>query len=296
MPPDMPKMSVAIDAGNGMAGAVLPALLEKLPWLEVFPMYFQPDGSFPNHEANPLKEETLDDLRAMVRREGCVLGVAFDGDADRVGFVDERGEIIQGDLLTALIGQEIMKDDPGSLIQYDVRSSWVVAETIAAAGGQSAMCPVGHATIKTLMRKTGAVFSGELSMHFYYRELGNFESGDYTMLLFLRRMVREEKRMSFLVSPLRRYAKIPETNFELPNAKKKIAEITALYKSKATRVIDMDGIRLEFCDPQDPSKDWWFNLRASNTEPLLRLNMEARTRKVLDAKLAELTLKIRDEI
>ena len=173
LPLEMPQMRVAIDAGNGMGGAVLPRLLAKLPWLEAVPLYFDPDGSFPNHEANPLKVETLEHLIGVVKKDGCVMGVAFDGDADRVGFVDELGTPIPGDLLTALLGLEILKKHPGGLVHYDVRSSWTVAEAVGEAGGITEMCKFGHANVKKLMRQTGAVFAGEVSMHFYFSELWN---------------------------------------------------------------------------------------------------------------------------
>lgn len=289
LPADMPKMKVAIDAGNGMAGAVLPRLLARLPWLEAVPLYFEPDGTFPNHEANPLKTETLKDLVAAVGREGCVLGVAFDGDADRVGFVDEKGVPIPGDLLTAFLAQAILRDHPGGLVHYDVRSSWAVSEAVAAAGGTSAMCKVGHANIKKLMRETGAVFAGELSMHFYFSDLWNCESGDLAMLLMLRRMAEEKKPLSEVWEPLRQYVQSGEINFEVRDKAGVIARLKAAYAPSASLVNDIDGIRMEFRNPSDPSGDWWFNVRASNTEPLLRLNLEARTSEVLEARIAELS-------
>ncbi len=289
MPADMPEMKIAIDAGNGMAGAVLPVLLAKLPWLKTENLYFTPDGSFPNHEANPLKTQTLQKLSATVLSEGCLFGVAFDGDADRIGFTDEQGQPIPGDILTAFIGQELVTAEPGGLIHYDVRSSWAVAEAIAAVGGTSSMCRVGHAYIKQLMRESGAIFAGELSMHFYFRELGNFESGDYTLLLMLRRLAREQKSLSKLVAPLMTYVKSEETNFTVTDPQAKIAELQAAFVQHGPALVsELDGIRLEFRDAAKPVEDWWFSARASNTEPLLRLNVEAKTMEALAKRMEEL--------
>ncbi|MCC7357075.1 phosphomannomutase/phosphoglucomutase [Candidatus Uhrbacteria bacterium] len=288
LPHDMPKMKVAIDIGNGMAGAVLPELLKRLPWLDAKLLYSNPDGNFPHHEANPLKEETLKDLQALTIAEQCQLGVAFDGDADRIGFVDENGEPLKGDVITAFLAQELLREYPGSTIHADVRSSWIVRETVEASGGQFSMCRVGHAMIKQLMRQTNAVFSGELSMHFYYKALGNFESGDYTFLLLLRRLANEGKSLSQLTEKLRIYAKSPEINFHVKDPQQKIQDLKNIYAEKASSTIELDGLRCEFRDIQDSSQDWWFSVRASNTEPLLRLNLEARSKMVLDTHLIEL--------
>lgn len=293
LPFEMPRIKVAIDIGNGMAGAVIPEMLKRLPWIEAILLYPELDGNFPNHEANPLKIETLAELRRVVVAEKCDLGIAFDGDADRIGFVDEKGEIVQGDLLTALLAQELLAEYPGSMVHADIRSSWCVGEVVAEQGGRFEMCQVGHAMIKQLMRKTQAVFAGEVSMHFYYRDLGNFESGDYTMLLILRRLVREGLRMSEVVAPLRRYAKSEEINYTVIEAQAKISALLGRYAGQASTVSTLDGIRLEFRHTKDPKQDWWFNVRASNTEPLLRLNLEARTPMVLAERLTELDSFIR---
>lgn len=293
LPAEMPKVKIAIDAGNGMAGAVLPTLLQKLPWLDVVMLYGDPDGNFPHHEANPLKEETLKDLQTTVIREKCVLGVAFDGDADRIGFVDEKGSIVQGDLVTALLAQELLREFPGSKVHADVRSSWSVEEVVKESGGVFSMCRVGHAMIKQLMRQTQAVFAGELSMHFYFRELGNFESGDYVLLLILRQLVRTGKSFSELIAPLCRYAKSAEINFEVVDPQRTIQALKEVYSIQASSVIELDGIRCEFRAGKDRTSDWWFNVRASNTEPLVRLNLEAATPALLAQKLTELTDYIR---
>lgn len=292
LPTEMPKMKIAIDAGNGMAGAVLPRLLAKLPWLEVMPLYFDPDGTFPNHEANPLKADTLTHLKEVVVREKCQLGVAFDGDADRVGFVDEKGEQLAGDLLTAFFAQEILQASPGGKILFDVRSSWTVPEAVTEAGGSAEACKVGHANIKRMMRETGAVFAGEVSMHFYFKDLWNVESGDLAMLLILRRLARDTQPISALWNPLRRYAHSEEMNFEVTDKGGVINRLKAQYGPTASSTSELDGIRLEFRSSTDPSSDWWFNVRASNTEPLLRLNVEARTSEILASRTAELSTAI----
>ncbi len=293
MPDGMPKIKVAIDAGNGMAGAVLPKLLTRLPWLEAVPLYFEPDGTFPNHEANPLKVETLNHLVSVVKNDGCVMGVAFDGDADRVGFVDEKGAPISGDLMTAFLAEEILREKPGGLVHYDVRSSWAVPEAVSRAGGKSQICMVGHAKIKKLMRETKAVFSGELSMHFYFSDLWNCESGDLAMLLVIRRMVELKKSLSEIFSDIKIYHHSGEINFEVQDKAGAIRRIEETYGSKATLADKTDGVRLEFRDPADKSNDWWVSVRASNTEPLLRLNVEAATLEKLEERVKELTALIK---
>lgn len=291
-PSDVQRMKIAIDAGNGMAGAVLPRLLSRLPWLEVLPLYFTLDGTFPNHEANPLKRETLVRLCQIVRDEACVMGIAYDGDADRVGFVDETGTPIPGDVMTALLAQEFLREHTGGRVLYDIRSSWSVPETITAAGGVSEMTKVGHANIKRHMRETGAIFGGELSMHFYFSQLWNCESGDLAMLLMLQRMARDPISLSRLRKSVQRYVHSGEVNFEVQDTQAVIDRVRERYLPQASSVSTLDGIRLEFRQEKSPSLDWWFNLRASNTEPLLRLNAEARTESALAERMSELSLVI----
>jgi len=274
-------ITISIDAGNGMDGVVLPKLSRKLRDANVRELYWMPDGRFPNHEANPLKRETLVDLTEDVIKSKAQFGVAFDGDGDRVGFVDEKGVPIPGDILTALLAQEILREKPG-LVLYDVRSSWSVRDAIESAGGTAKMCKVGHANIKRQMREEGAVFAGELSMHFYFTEFNNAESGDYAMLLMLKRVLREGKTLSQIWKPVNKYFKSEEINFQAKHALEKIEELAAKYEAGSNNVSRLDGVRIEF-------DDWWFNVRASNTEPLLRLNVEAKTQGMLDEKLAELT-------
>jgi phosphomannomutase len=279
---------ISVDAGNGMNGYVLPKLARKLRHADVRELYWQLDGNFPNHEANPLKLDTLTDLIADVKKSGAQFGVAFDGDGDRVGFVDENGEAIPGDILTALFAREILKDNPRGLVLYDLRSSSSVREVIEEAGGKAKMCKVGHANIKRQMREEGAVFAGELSMHFYFEELKGCESGDLAMLLLIRMLQREQKPLSELWKPLRRYAHSGEINFKVEDPKSKIEEIANKYALLAKERSDLDGIRMEF-------EDWWFNLRTSNTEPLLRLNLEAKDEAMMRQKVDELTHVISSE-
>jgi phosphomannomutase len=274
-------LTLSMDAGNGMDGIVLPKLARKLRDANVRELYWMPDGRFPNHEANPIKRETLVDLAADVKKSGALFGVAFDGDGDRVGFVDETGEPIPGDILTALFAQEILRDKPG-VVLYDVRSSWSTRDAILAAGGEPHMCKVGHANIKRQMAAEGAVFAGELSMHFYFPEFKNCESGDYAMLLLLKRVLREKRPLSAIWKPVAKYFKSDELNFEAKHAKEKIEELAAKYEPESKSVSRLDGVRVEY-------EDWWFNVRASNTEPLLRLNVEASSPEQLAQKIAELS-------
>jgi phosphomannomutase len=272
------KMKIVIDSGNGMAGILLPKVLERMPQVEVVKMYFEPDGTFPNHEANPLEEKNMVDLQEAMRREGAALGVAFDGDADRVGFTDENGEIVTGDLIGALIAQEMLKENPGAKILYDLRSSWAVKEAISVAGGVPVMSRVGHSYIKDLMRQEGAIFAAELSSHFYFKDY--YAESAIRAMIFLMRIISERgQKFSELVAPLRKYSKTPEINFEIVDKAAAIAEAKSRYADG--NQFELDGFSVEY-------SDWWFNLRASGTEPLLRLNMEAKTPELLEQKKQEL--------
>lgn len=274
---------LVIDAGNGMDGIVLPTIFGNA-YCEVVPLYWDPDGSFPNHEANPLKEETLDDLKRKVVETGANLGIAYDGDGDRVGFVDETGTHIPGDIVTAILAKTMLKEQPGAEIIYDVRSSWAVKEEIEKAGGKPVMWKVGHALIKKKMREIGAYFGGELSCHYYFGKFYITDNGDLAMLTMLRTILEEGKRLSELAKPMMRYFHSPEINSTVDSPDAKIAEVKQLYQSG--RIIELDGLTVEF-------DDWWFNLRSSQTEPILRLNVEAKTQQMLDAKVAELLSVIR---
>jgi phosphomannomutase len=263
-----PDLRVAIDCGNGMAAVGLEPLLEKLP-LEVERLYFEPDGSFPNHEANPLEEENLRDLVAAVRRTGAGLGVAFDGDADRAMFVDERGTPVRSDLVTALLAQVLLRDHPGATVLYDLRSSRATAEAIREAGGRPGLCRVGHSFIKADMRAKDAVFAGELSGHFYFRFTPTLvaDDGIAAFVALLDLLASSGRPLSELVAPLQRYAASGEINRRVrePAA---LLDAIAREHGGAAEVSRLDGLLVSY-------PDWWFNLRPSNTEPVLRLNLEA---------------------
>lgn len=278
------KMRVVVDAGNGMAGLLLPLLQKRLPNVELLPLYWELDGRFPNHEANPLKHETLSDLQTFVVVEECDFGVAFDGDADRVGVVDDSGAIIPGDLVTALLSKKLLADKKDALVLYDLRSSNIVKEVIGEAGGHAEESPVGHAFIKKMMQEKGAYFAGELSSHFYYQDFYNVESALYTFLLLLSLLNSTDKSLSDLVAPLRKYHQSGEINLKV-NVEKSaqiFSEIANYYQTqnsedKAVSISYLDGLKISL-------PGWWFNLRMSNTEPLLRVNMEADTADLLHEK------------
>ncbi len=266
----VPELRVAIDCGNGMAGVGLEPLLSKLP-LEVTRLYFEPDGTFPNHEANPLVRENLRDVCDAVRRTRADLGVAFDGDADRAVFVDEHGEPVPSDLVTALLARRKLEENPGGLVLHDLRSSRIVAEEIAAAGGRSEMCRVGHSFMKARMRETGAIFAGELSGHMYFRFSPTFiaDDGIGAFVALLDVLGAQQRPLSELLAPLRRYAASGEINCRVADVPKLLASIEREHSS-AAEISHLDGLLVRY-------PDWWFNLRPSNTEPLVRLNLEADT-------------------
>lgn len=295
LPPNMPEMRVAIDAGNGMAGFVLPKILARCPWIKSENLYFELDGNFPNHEANPIKTETLSDLRQKSAEVGAVCGVAFDGDADRVGFLDETGEQIRGDMLTALLADLILKKKGPGLILADIRSSWSVSQAVEQAGGRSEFCKVGHANIKQDMKSKKALFAGEMSMHYYFEELQRVESGDYAMLLILKAMAQSEQTLSSMWKKFVRYHHSGEINLEVKDAQDIFKQVREAYADQADRFYDLDGLRYEFGDPKNDESAWWFNLRASNTEPLIRLNLEATTDELMNQKLIELTSLIKNK-
>ena len=271
------EFKVVIDTANGMASFSLPKILEATP-LKVIPLYYKIDMSFPNHEANPLKFETLKELQKQVLEYKAHLGIAFDGDADRVFFIDEKGEILSGDTTTGLVATEIVKEKPGSLILYDLRSSWVVKEEVEAIGGKAIMCRVGHAFIKRQMRTQGAEFAGELSGHFYYADNFFTESGVITMMKILELMTASKKPLSELAKPFRKYFKSGELNFEVENKQGVVDKIEKVFSKKT--ISHLDGVKVD-------NDDFWLNIRPSNTEPMLRLNVEAKTKEKLDNVLEQ---------
>lgn len=278
-------VALAADAANGMAGHTLPAILERVPAARAECLFLELDGTFPNHEANPLKEENLEPVRHLVRQQGAELGVSFDGDADRCCFVDEGGRTVPADLMTALLARDLLARRPGAAVVYDLRSSWVVKEEIEKAGGRAIRDRVGHSFIKATMRKHGATFGGELSGHFYFQENFTCDSGVIAMLSALNLLSRRRERLSELVSDLRRYHATGEINFHVADKAKAIAGLRATFADG--RQDELDGITVEYGDLS--SDDWWwFNVRASNTEPLLRLNLEARRAQTRDARRDQL--------
>lgn len=278
-------LKIVVDAGNGMVGMLLKDVFSRLGG-DVVDLYWEPDGSFPNHEADPLKEENMVDLKKAVLESQADLGVAFDGDGDRAFFVDETGETVPGDFTTALIAQSVLQAHPGAKILYDLRASRVVKEIIEAAGGTTAMSKVGHSNIKAQMREENAVFAGEVSGHFYFSQVDLFPESkdefyaDSALLAFVRvlqTMKAEGKKLSQLTEPLKKYAKTTEINFTVGDKEKVLAALKEKFAD--AEILELDGISIIY-------PDWWANVRASNTEPKLRLNMEADNAELLAAKQA----------
>ena len=267
-PSKVRPLKVVIDGANGMAGSMLPAVLERLP-IDIVRCHFEPDGSFPNHEPNPLLPENREFLVRKVLEERASLGVAFDGDADRCFFVDDTGEFVPGDFTTALLAEAILAKEPGAKIIYDVRASWAVPRAIAAAGGVAIVSRVGHAFIKHLMRKEDAAFAGEVSGHYYFRDFSQADTGVVPFLLMLELLSRRPESLSEVVRRFReRYFISGEINTRVADVPQKLQELEKRYAAQGARISHLDGISVDF-------DDWHFNVRPSNTEPLLRLNLEA---------------------
>lgn len=274
---DAVGLKIVVDAGNGMVGMLLPEFFKEAGG-EVIPLYWEPDGTFPNHEANPLIEVNMADLHAKVKEVGADIGVAFDGDGDRVFFDTEQGVTVPGDLTTALLAQEILQEHPASTILYDLRSSRRTREVIEAAGGNAIMSKVGHSNIKAQMRREKAIFAGELSGHYYFTPW-YAESALLALNYMLRVLKGSGKKMSELVAPLLTYTKTPEINFEVEDKAGVLARLKEKYAD--AEILELDGVTISY-------PDWWANVRASNTEPLLRLNMEADTAELLQEKQEEI--------
>ncbi|MDQ7780001.1 MAG: phosphomannomutase/phosphoglucomutase [Planctomycetota bacterium] len=264
---DIRALTVCVDTANGSAGIFFPGLAATLP-IKVLPLFFQPDGSFPNHGPNPMKDENTEALQNLILNEKADLGVAFDGDADRCIFFDELGHRVPSDLVTALLAREALARESKGVVVYDLRSSDVVREEIERAGGVAVRNRVGHAFIKNVMRRHNAVLGGELSGHFYFRDNYYADSGFLALLKMLNIISSEGRTLSALLKPLQRYHATGEINFHVDDPDKRIE---ALARAFADGTQDrMDGITVRY-------GDWWFNVRKSNTEPILRLNLEART-------------------
>jgi len=264
------KLKVVIDAGNGMAGFTAPAVMKKLN-VDLVPMYFELDGNFPNHEANPIEPENLKALQKKVKKEKADIGLAFDGDADRCFLIDENGDLVNPSALTALIAVRELKANPGATIIYNLISSKAVPEVISEHGGIALRSRVGHSYIKTLMAESGAVFGGEHSGHFYFGDFWRADSGMLAALYALAELMATSNSLSNLLEPYTRYFSSGEINSQVKDADKSIKLVKDKYKARY-QVDELDGLTVT-------AESWWFNLRPSNTEPLLRLNVEANTQK-----------------
>jgi phosphomannomutase len=276
-------LKVVADAGNGMAGLILPALFERLP-CELVPHCFELDGSFPHHQPDPINPDNIALLSRWVLDDAGDLGMAFDGDADRVFLVNDRGEAVSGSLTTALVAKRILQTHPGEKIIHNCICSWVVPETIREYGGTPIRQRVGHSFIKQTMAETGAVFAGEHSGHYYFRDNFRADSGLIASMFILEIVSIEGRPLSQILEPFKKYYASGEINSRVEDIPAKLEEIAALYGEG--RVDRLDGISVEF-------DDWWFNVRPSNTEPLIRLNLEAKTRELMEAKRDEVLAVIR---
>jgi phosphomannomutase len=278
-------LKVVIDAANGMAGAMLPPVLEHLP-IDAVRCYFDPDGSFPNHEPNPLLPENREFIVRKTLEQGADLGVAFDGDADRCFFVDDTGEFVPGDFVTALFAEIFLAREAGANVIYDVRASQAVPDTIERAGGVALVNRVGHAFIKARMRKDDAVFAGEVSGHYYFRDFSQADSGVIPFLLMLELISQKGQKLSEILAPLRgRYFITGELNTPVTDVALKLQELKERYGKDGT-VSHLDGLSVD-------AGDWHFNVRPSNTEPLLRLNLEATSQELMERKRDEVLAVIR---
>lgn len=279
-PEELAPIKVVIDAGNGLGGMIMPKLFAGSQ-VQVTELFFEPDGSFPNHEANPLLEENRVDLVAKVKEIGADLGIGLDGDCDRAFFVDGNGDFCDGDFILGLMAKPILKKKPGAIITYDVRCSNYVRDVVKAGGGRSEMVKVGHAFAKTAMRELGAEFGGEVSGHYYFRHHdAYFDSGSLTVLVLLKQLTDAKQSLAEAMEETKQYFVSGEINSTVPNPDAVLAEVAERYGNKG-KVITLDGYSV-FGDT------WWFNIRKSNTEPLLRLNCEADTREEME--------RLRDEL
>jgi phosphomannomutase len=279
-------LRVVIDAANGMAGVMLPPVLERLP-IAAVPYFFEPDGTFPNHEPNPLLPENREFIVGKVTEEGADLGVAFDGDADRCFFVDDTGEFVPGDFVTALLARSILDKEPGAKILYDVRASWAVPETIEEAGGIPLVNRVGHAFFKHRMREEGAAFGGEVSGHYYFRDFSRADSGVIPFLLMLELVSKGGQKLAEILAPYReRYFLTGELNTPVADVALKLQELKERFGAEGD-VSHLDGLSVD-------AKDWHMNVRPSNTEPLLRLNLEALSPELMERKRDEVLAVIRE--
>jgi len=286
-PKAIEPLKIVIDAANGMGGVMMPPVLEHLPQLEVVRCFFEPDGTFPNHLPNPLLPENREFIVAKTLDEGADFGAAFDGDADRCFFVDDSGEFVPGDFVTALFAESVLAKEPGAKIIYDVRASWAVPQTIERAGGVPLINRVGHAFIKQRMREEHAAFGGEVSGHYYFRDFSQADSGVVPFLLMLE-LVSKRGSLSEVLRPFReRFFITGELNTPVADVDAKLRELEERFGAEG-RVSHLDGLSVE-------ADDWHFNVRPSNTEPLLRLNLEALDAELMERKRDEVLAVIRGE-
>ena len=272
----MRPMTVAVDTANGMGGLVVPAVMARLP-VTLHHLYAELDGTFPNHPADPLDPENQKDLKAAVLEDHADVGLAFDGDADRVFLVDEKAEDVSGSLLTALVARAMLRQEPGAKVVHNLICSWIVPESIRAEGGVPIRTRVGHSFIKQVMAETGAIFGGEHSGHYYFRKNYRADSGLIAAVVAMGELSSAGEALSQVLAPFRKYFDSGEINSRVDDPKAKVEQIaTALVDGRQDR---LDGLTVEY-------PDWWFNVRPSNTEPLLRLNVEATTAELLARKTA----------
>ena len=282
-PAAIAPLKIAVDCGNGMGGLIVPRVFARLP-LRVIPLYFELDGSFPNHPASPIEAENMADLQRAVVAHQADIGVAFDGDADRMFITDERGVLVGGDMVTALVAEQLLRKHPGATILYNLICSRSVPEIISAQGGRAVRTRVGHSIIKAVMREESAIFGGEHSGHFYFRDNYFADSGLIALLVVLELISREQKSVSELLRPLDTRYRSGEINSRVLDIPKKLEELAARYSD--AQIDYLDGVTLQY-------ERWWCNVRPSNTEPLLRLNVEADTPELLAQKRDELLALIR---
>ena len=274
-------LKIVVDAGNGMAGKMLQPIFERLPF-EYVPMYFELDGSFPNHPPNPIEPENMVEIQERVVAEGADFGVAFDGDADRCFIVTEKGETISGDILATLVTKNVLEKEPGAVIVYSAVCSRALPQLVRHEGGRPIRTKAGHSIIKPQMRKNNAAFGGEHSGHFYFRDNYFADSGIIAMLTVAELVGRQEEPISKLLEPIDPYVRSGEINSEVDDQQEALERVEEYYAERDNPAVDhLDGLTVDY-------GDWWFNLRPSNTEPLLRLNVEAEDRETMQTKRDEL--------
>jgi phosphomannomutase len=276
---------IAVDAGNGMAGMVIPRVFQKLP-CQLVPLYFELDGTFPNHPASPIEPENTEELRRVVPEQHCDMGIAFDGDADRMFLIDEKGKLLGGDMVTALVAQSLLRKHPGSTILYNLICSRSVPELIEREGGRAIRTRVGHSFIKATMRQENAIFGGEHSGHFYFRDNWYADSGLIAFLIVLELVSQSGHTVSELIAKIDTRFRSGEINSHVADQKGREQAIEDYYKARGAQIDHLDGVTVSF-------PTWWANVRSSNTEPLIRLNVEADTKEEMEARRDEMLHLIR---